>query len=161
MVGKFGEVLVVDWGIAKSCRWSLRLMTMSQLSLQIVLEAAKLKSLVGVGTPAYMSPEPCRVYIRHRPWIFTVLSSCIKYSRWNYQKVSSTAEIYKEDDVDMEIDFPDNDADETTRFSALLPKSWTLMRPVLLRKRSSRQNYRARTEVWFRLQAMQFNIEDR
>jgi serine/threonine protein kinase/Flp pilus assembly protein TadD len=60
MLGKYGETLVVDWGLAKTVgRSDLDTTALSEAPLQPALVSGATPTVMGsaVGTPAYMSPE--------------------------------------------------------------------------------------------------------
>src|SRR5262249_28449149 len=59
MVGKYGETLVVDWGLAKLLRRSERIRTTEESTLQPSSGSEWVATVLGtaIGTPAYMSPE--------------------------------------------------------------------------------------------------------
>jgi serine/threonine protein kinase/tetratricopeptide (TPR) repeat protein len=56
MVGAFGEVYVVDWGIAKIVAESEEIRMMAQM-LKKEQDTENLKTQGGIGTPGYFSPE--------------------------------------------------------------------------------------------------------
>ena len=132
MVGKFGEVLVVDWGIAKVMQ-----MESSSEDDEPVVVTNRSRSgkdeeagLV-LGTPAYMSPEQAAGYmyaIDHRSDIYSLgvilyqILTGETYHKGSIQEIlqqKSTGRRY----VDLGNKFSDTDADETTRFSVpILPE---------------------------------------
>jgi serine/threonine protein kinase len=59
MVGKFGETLIVDWGLAKPIGRSDRTRTTEESTLQPSSGSDRMATIMGtvIGTPAYMSPE--------------------------------------------------------------------------------------------------------
>jgi serine/threonine protein kinase/tetratricopeptide (TPR) repeat protein len=57
MLGKFGETLVVDWGLAKTFKEGAGLTTLEDASAPTPLEGQQPRHTVGVGTPEFMSPE--------------------------------------------------------------------------------------------------------
>ena len=132
MVGKFGEVLVVDWGIAKV----MQIDPSSEDDEPVVVTnrsrsgKAEEPGLV-LGTPAYMSPEQAAGYmyaIDHRSDIYSLgvilyqILTGETYHKGSIQEVlqqKSSGRGY----VDLETILPDTDAEETTRFSVpILPE---------------------------------------
>ncbi len=59
MLGKFGETLLVDWGLAKIVGRSEEAYTTEEATLRISAGSGSYATLAGskMGTPAYMSPE--------------------------------------------------------------------------------------------------------
>lgn len=59
MLGKFGETLVVDWGLAKSVQASHESKSTEEVPLRPSSVSGTAETVAGsaVGTPAYMSPE--------------------------------------------------------------------------------------------------------
>jgi WD40 repeat protein len=60
MVGKYGETLVVDWGLAKSLGpgdWGATSETKEEILLPTSRDCAKTIPGRGIGTPGYVSPE--------------------------------------------------------------------------------------------------------
>jgi serine/threonine protein kinase len=65
MLGRYGETLVVDWGLAKVIGRRGELSSAGEATLRPISAADSTPTLVGlaVGTPAYMSPEQTYGYI--------------------------------------------------------------------------------------------------
>jgi serine/threonine protein kinase len=57
MIGKFGETLVVDWGLARQVDKFVASADRSQLDLDHTDSTTMVEAGMVVGTPAYMSPE--------------------------------------------------------------------------------------------------------
>lgn len=62
MIGKFGETVVLDWGLAKVPGEEDDQAVVMNQQLSMIKEASPLKTLSGkaMGTPAYMSPEQAK-----------------------------------------------------------------------------------------------------
>jgi serine/threonine-protein kinase len=67
IVGKHGETLVVDWGLAKARGWSDAADTFDERPLVPSPASGSAETLPGsaLGTPAYMSPEQARGDLEH------------------------------------------------------------------------------------------------
>ena len=59
MIGEFGEVLIVDWGMAKVNSWAEQNPTRSANKVVVPLSAKQIKKRIQCisGTPLYMPPE--------------------------------------------------------------------------------------------------------
>ena len=57
MIGEFGEVIVMDWGLAKVIRTQNSDKKLNDLTSHILAEKPHISGKDMVGTPAYMSPE--------------------------------------------------------------------------------------------------------